>query len=132
VLERLGLEHLRALARDRRQPQGGVRHHVADHFRPAGDALGRERLGGALVRAEQECREPVDFDPVSLLGHRQVPAPQSCFHVGLPHAGVVGGQRPCERRVRVAVDEHDVGLALGDCSADARPHRGRLRRVKIE
>src|SRR6476619_1389047 len=52
--------------------------------------------------------------------------------MGLRHTGVVGRQSTGERRVRVAVDEYDLGLALGDRGPDARPHRGRLSRVEVE
>ena len=69
------------LARDRREAERRVRHHVADDFRASPDALGHQRCDRALVGAEEERRQPVDLDPGSLLRHRQVTAPEARLDV---------------------------------------------------
>ena len=71
-----------ALTCDRREDPVRVRHHVADDLASPRDALRLELRGGALVRAEQERRHSVDGDPVPLLGHLGVEAPQPGLDVG--------------------------------------------------
>ena len=51
----------------------------------------------------------VGEDAVELLGHRAVERAHPRLDVGDRDAGLRGGQPAGERRVRVAVDEHDVG-----------------------
>src|SRR5581483_12141171 len=53
-LELVALEDGGALARDRREPEARVGHHVADDLDPAGDALSAEGLARALVGTEEE------------------------------------------------------------------------------
>ena len=86
-LEAERAEDARALARKRRESGGGIGHHVADDVDRADDAFVAQRGGRALVGCEEECRDAVDLDPVSLLGHRQVAAPQPCFDVRDRDAG---------------------------------------------
>ncbi len=123
-------EDRRALARDRREAKARVRHHVADDLDPAADALGAEDPGRALVRREQEIGAPVDRDPVALLRHRQVAAPQARLDVG--DARRPRRLRARERRVRVAVHEHPARALRLDGLADRRPHRRRVGRAQVE
>ena len=89
----------------------------------AADALAAQRRGRALVGGEEVGRERVDLDPVALLRHRQVAAPQPRLDVrdGDPGAGPAAR----ERRVRVAVDQHRVGLHVGDDPPQRRLDRRR-------
>ena len=114
-----------AFARDGREAEGRVGHHVADHLDTPGGALVSQRRRRSLVRAEEERREPVDLDPRALLRHRQVPAPQARLDVRERDAGRHRGPGARERRVRVPEDEHDV-RRLG------REHRGDRRRQPVD
>ena len=93
-----------------------VGHHVADDLASAGDAFRLELAGRALVRAEEKRGEAVDLDPVPLLRHREVEAPEPRLDVREPDSR----RRVCagERRVRVAVHEHPVGPLALDRLAD--------------
>ena len=129
-LEAEPLEDLRALARDRRELEARVRHHVADDLDPPRDALAAQDRGGALVRRQEQLGDAVDRDPVPLLRHREVAAPQPGLDVR--DRDLAGRLRARERRVRVAVDEHPV-RALGlDDAADRRLHRRRVGRPQVE
>ena len=114
----------RALDRDRQEEPRRVGHDVADDLAPAGNALRGELFRRPLVRTEEERRDPVDLDPVALLGHGEVERTQAGLDMR-------DGYRACrfgagEGRVRVAVDEHPVRpLALDRC-ADRRLHRRRV------
>ena len=55
-LELVPSQHGRALARDRREAEARVGHHVADDVDPAADSLAEQRLARALVGAEEELR----------------------------------------------------------------------------
>jgi hypothetical protein len=120
----------RAFARDRREPEARVRHHVADDLGPAAHALAAEDVARALVRCEQERGDPVDLHPVVLLRHRQVPASQPGLDVG--DRGVAGRPRPRQRRVGVAVDEHVVRPLGPDDRRDPCAHPLDVGRVEIE
>ena len=109
-----------------------VGHDVADDVDSAENAFVLEYLLGAIVRAEQEPREAVGLDPRVLLGHRQIPAPQSRFDVCKRDRSVSGGARARERRVRVAVDEDEIRRLGGDPLRDRRLHSGDVRRVEVE
>ena len=126
------LEDPRALARDRREPEAGVGHHVADHGDRARDALGLERRARALVRAEQQRGDPVDRDPVPLLRHRQVAAAQPRLDVGDRYARRDRRLGAREGRVRVAVDERPVGPLALERGEDPRAHRLRVGGVEVE
>ncbi len=77
-----------ALARDRREAERRVGHHVADDLDPAGHALGPQRRARALVRAEEERRQPVDLDPGRSSGIDRSPlrSPASTCAIGTPAA----------------------------------------------
>lgn len=76
------------------------------------DAFPRQVLHGRLRRGEQERGEMIGHDPVPLLRHRAVVGTQTCFDVG--DRDVVMRCRQSARcgRVRVPVDEDDVGELL--------------------
>ena len=77
------------------EPEARVGHHVADDLDAPGDALGDASVSArALVRAEQERREPVDLDPVALLRHREVAAAQPRLDVRDRHAGAPAASAP--------------------------------------
>ena len=59
---------------------------------------------------------------LSLLGHRQSPERRARLDVRDRHARVGGRERPAERRVGVAVDEHPVGPLGLDRAAMPGPH----------
>ena len=110
--------------------------HVADEVDAVGHALGREVGDGGRRRREQPAREVVGHDAVDLLGHPPVEAAQAGLDVRDGDAELRRGERPGERRVRVAVDEHRV-RPLGDedrlerrraSAPSARPGRRRRRR----
>ncbi len=75
------LQDARTLARDRREAKADVGHHVADDLDPPGYALTLEGRGRPLVGRQQELRDPIDGDPVSLLGHREIAAPKARLDV---------------------------------------------------
>ena len=123
--------------RERRSCERGeqaarIRHDVADDVDPAHDALALERPPRAVVRAEEEPREAIGLDSVVLLGHVEIAAAQPRLHVRERDRRVGGGARAGERRVRVAVDEDDVGRLGSDPLRDRRLHRVRIGGVEIE
>ena len=117
------LEDVRARARDRREQVERVAHDVADDLDPASHTFAFERRARSFVGREQQLREPVDLDPVALLGHREVAAAQSGLDVRERGADLDGRLRAGERRVRVAVDERPVGPLGFDRRDDRRLHR---------
>ncbi len=131
-LEAEPLEDVRPLARERREPHRGVRHHVPDDLDPSRHVLGEERFARALVRRQQQPGEPVDLDPVPLLGHLEVAASQPRLDVRDRGACEDSRAGAREGRVRVAVDEHGIGsLAFRDCK-DRGLHRLGIGGVQIE
>ena len=81
-------------ARDRREAQRCVGHHVADHLDMPCRALVAQRRRRSLVGAEQQRCEPVDLDPGALLGHRQVAAPKARLDVRERGAGLAAARAP--------------------------------------
>ena len=69
------------LARDWRESHRGIGHDIPDDHGGPRHALGDEDLARALVGREEELRDPVDLDPVPLLRHLEVAAPQSGLDV---------------------------------------------------
>ena len=123
--------------RNRRSSERGeqttcVRHDIADDVDPAHDALAFEGLPRAVVRAEEEPREAIRLDPVALLRHVEVAAAQPRLHVRERDRRVCRGTRAGERRVRVAVDEDDVGRFGSDPFRDRGLHRVGVGGVEIE
>ncbi len=122
-LEPEALERARAPARDRGEPLGGVVHDVAHDLRAAPDLLAGQDVARALVRAQQQRRDPVGLDAVVLLRHRPVAAAQPGLDVRDRHPLGDGRSRSGERRVRVPVDEHPVGPLVGDDRLERRLQR---------
>ena len=116
-----GLERDRKpLAGDRSEAGAGLRHQVADDVRLAEDALRGKGGARTVVRAEEEPGQLVDLDARSFLGHRQVSASEPRFDVRERNGRLGRRTRSGERRVRVAVDEHEVRLLTTDDLGDAR------------
>ena len=115
---------------DRDEEPRRVRHHISHHLDPPGDPFRAQLARGAIVGREQQCRDAVDFDSVSLLGHLEVEAAQSGLDVGDGNAA--GGVGACDRRVRVAVDEHPVRAFPLDDLADRPGHRRGVRGAEVE
>ena len=125
-------ERVGALPCDRREAKACVGHDVSHHHGLAGHALGGEGGTRALVRTEQQAREPVDLDPVSLLRHVEVAAAQARLDVGKRRSGLLGGACPGESRVRVAVDERPVRPLGAQRFGDPRRHRVRVGGMRLE
>ena len=125
-------EKTRPAPRDRRELHRRVRHHVTDHLDSSLDALGGERLARTLVGREQHVRQAVDLDPVALLGHLEVAAPEARLDVRDGNACLDRRPGSGERRVRVAVDEHRVRLRRSNGIEDRGRHRRDLGRVEVE
>ncbi len=126
------LEDGRPLPRDRAEPEARVRHDVADDLDPPRHALAAEGLRRALVRTEQQRGHPVDRDPVPLLRHRPVAAPQARLDVRDRNPGVERRLGPRERRVRIAVHERPVRPLRLERRRDPRPHPLGVRGVQVE
>ena len=105
---------------------------AADDLDPAGNALAAERLGAALVRAQEEIGDAVDLDAVVLLRHGQVAASQPGLDVRHRDALDDGGPRPGERRVRVAEDEDAVRSGRVDPLLEPRAHLLDIGRSEVE
>jgi hypothetical protein len=108
----VGVEHFRALARDRQEGAHGVVHRVADVQRALREALAREVAHRRRRRAQQQIGGVIGEDAVVLLGHRAVPRAQPGLDVGEPQLALLGRERAAQRRVRVAVHDHPVGLRV--------------------
>ena len=117
----------------RREAGGGVLHHVAGHH-DAG-AVGQpsfvaQLVGGRFRRAEEQVADAVGEDAVDLLGHGLVVGAQSGFHVRHAEMQLLGRQRSRECRVRVAIDQHPVGLLAHQDLLDAFHHPAGERAVR--
>ena len=69
-------------------------------------------------------------DAVELLGHRAIERAHARLDVRHRDAGLGGGERAGERRVRVAVDEHRVGPLVAQQLAERAEHAARLLGVR--
>ena len=107
-------------ARARREEQRHVDHHVADELDPPGNVLALEVGDRGRRGAEQQVGEVVGEHAIELLGHRAIEGAHARLHMGDRHARLGRGQAAGQRRVRVPVDEDDVGALRGD----ERPQRG--------
>ena len=107
------LEDRRALLGDVTERERDVRHDVAHEVDLAGGPLALEVPDRRLGRAEQEVAGVVREHAVQLLGHGAVEG----AHPGLDMAGrdgrLAGRERAGERRVGVAVHEHELGAKVG-------------------
>jgi hypothetical protein len=110
----------------RLEQQRDVDHHVAHELDSPGDVLALEVGHRGRRGAQQQVGEVVGEDAVDLLGHRAIEGAHPGLDVGDRHVGL-GGRKPAgERRVRVAVDEDEVGLLDGDERTERGEHPRRL------
>ena len=126
------VRHREARPCDRGEEPARVGHHVAHDVDAPEDALALERATRAVVGAEEEPCQAIRFDPVVLLRHREVTAPEPRLDVRERHGRVRRRARARERRVRVPVDEDEIGRLLGDPRRNRRLHLRRIRRVEVE
>ena len=109
----------------------GVDHRVADEVDPVlGDALAHELRDRLRARREQEVGQGIGDDPVDLLGHGPVVAPQPCLDVGEGTAGLRRHERRGERRVDVTVDHDQRRIELGEGRLEGDEQRRRLAGVR--
>ncbi len=108
-----------------------VDHRVADEADPVGrHPLVREvGLGLGRVREEQ-VGDLIDQDPVDLLRHRPVEAPQPGLDVGERDAQVGAGESGGKGRVDVAGDDHEVRRLRLEDRPDPLEDGGEHRRVR--
>ena len=92
-----------------------VDHHVADETNPRlGYPLVPEVREPTRLGHEQEVRDRIRHDPVDLLRHRPVEAPETGLNVGHRHAELDRRECAGERAVHVAEDDRGGGAALDD------------------
>ena len=105
----------------------GVDHRVADEVHPVlGDPLGPQVLDRLIAVEEEMLGEDIGDDPVDLLGHRPIEAPQPRLYVGNGDQRLRRCQRRGERRVDVAGDEDQIGFLLGEYGLQPLHHQGGL------
>jgi hypothetical protein len=108
-----------------------VDHRVAaDVDALVGNALAAQDVPRVLGRREQVIGQVVREDAVDLLGHAAIVGSQTRLDVPDADAHLVRGERGSEHRVRVALDEHDVGLGLGEDRLHAAHDRADLVRLR--
>ena len=90
-----------------------------------GHALAAQDRGGRLRGAQQQVARVVGQHAVELLGHRAVVGAHPRLDVRDRHPGLCGGERAGQRRVRVAVDEHERGVLAPRSAGRARRASGR-------
>ena len=121
-LEPEPLEDPRPRVRDRREQPGRVGHHVADDLalrrRPPRARAGRPSARRDTAAAPRARSTAIRFRS-SGIDRSKLRRPASTWAIG----DVARGLRAGEGRVRVAVDEHPVGLLGLDRRADPRHHR---------
>ena len=117
-------------ARARGDDPGDVDHDVADDLDRAGDRFAREVVRRALRGHEQQVADVVGDDAVELLGHRAVERAHPGLDVRDGDPQLRRCERARERRVRVAVDEHRVGLLGAQQIAERGEHARRLLGVR--
>ncbi len=121
-----------SLAGDRCEAEAHVRHNVADDVNMTRRALTPKRLLRPLVRAEEKRRDRVYLDAVVLLGHREVAASKSGFHMHERNACGDCRARSGEGRVRVPVHEDQFRPLLVEHARDPGRHRRGVRRLESE
>ena len=120
-----------------RRGAGGldVREHRVDHRVPDEvrqrevDPLALEVVERALGVDEQDAADVVGDEPVVLLGHRPVVAPQAGLEMGDRDVELHRRERAGERRVDVAGDDDEVGLPVEQDPLDPDERPRRLLRV---
>jgi hypothetical protein len=111
----------------RLEQQRDVHHHVADEVDTAGHVLALEVLHRRLGRAQQHVGKVVGHDAVELLRHRAVERAHPGLDVRDRDVRLRGGEAAGERRVRVAVDEHEIrALSLQQRAEGSQHARGLL------
>jgi hypothetical protein len=123
------LQHVRVRRRNRSKDAGGVDHHVPDQVDALMDALTGQVGDRRRAGAEADVGEDVGHNAVQLLRHRAVVGAQAGLDVGQAKARLGRGQGPRERRVRVAVDDGQVGRLRFQQRLEGGHHGGRLARV---
>ena len=123
-------EDTRALARDRREGAQRIQHHVADLAGAVRQALALEVAHRLRRRREQEIRQVVRDEAVRLLGHAAVETAKARLDVGDRHVQLRRGERRRERRVGVAIGQHQVRPAFLHGLLEALQHAGRLAAVR--
>jgi hypothetical protein len=93
-------------------PSRQILHEVAYQADTFADPLGGEIGHSSRGRRKGPAGQVVGDEPVDLLGHPSVEAPQARLDVGDRQVQLGRSQGSGQRRVRVAIDEHRVG-ALG-------------------
>jgi hypothetical protein len=114
----------------RREQLEHVDHHVTHDDHVAEHALVAQCPGRVRRGAEQQRRGMIGQHAVELLGHRPVVGAHPRLDVGDRDAGLGSGQRAGQRRVRVAVDQHDVRRLGREQRLERRQHPRRLRGVR--
>ena len=120
----------RALARDLAERHRYVGHHVPDEVRLPSGRLALQIPHRGLRGAEQQIARVVGEQAVELLRHRAIEGAHAGLHVPHRHGGLGRRERPGERAVGVAVDEHEIGRQLGEHRLEGREDASRLRRVR--
>ena len=121
------LEDRRALLGDVAKGERDVGHDVADQVRLAGGGLAAQVLHRGRSRAQQEVARVIGQHAVELLWHRAVERAHAGLDVPDRDAVLGSGERTGERGVRVAVDERQVRLELGQYRLQREQHaRGLL------
>ncbi len=86
------------------------------------DSFHLEQLRRGRGWAEQELGEPVNQDPVDLLGHAPVETPQARLDVRHRHVQLGRGESCGQGRVGIPVDESPVGADLLDRLLELHEH----------
>ena len=106
---------IRSAAKPRLEAAEGVDHRVPDEVDALGlDALPTQVLDRIVRVGEQMVGELVRDDPVDLLRHRAIEAPQARLDVRVGDAELDEHERCSQRRVDVTRDEREVRWVSGD------------------
>jgi hypothetical protein len=108
----------------------GVDHRVADELHPLLlNPLRAQVLDRVVAVQEAERRQVVGDDPVGLLGHRAIEAPQPGLHVGHRRSQLRRAQRSSQCGVDVARHDHQLGSLLPQHRREPVEHARDLLRV---
>ena len=108
----------------------GVDHRVADELHPRLlHSLRAQVLHRLVAVQEAQRRDQVGADPVRLLGHRAVEAPQAGLQVGDRDSQLRRAERRAEGRVDVARHDHQVGTLCPQHRLESLHHARDLLRV---